>query len=91
MTQYYLSLMTEGAALTGEEPPPTRPRVRVNPLRSSADQFFEVFGRHLAVRLDYDLSSQDALEIYELLQIKIRTPILFVHAWFHHGPHSYQV
>ena len=84
--------MTEGAALTGEEPPPTPVRVRLNPLRASADQFFEDYGRHLAVRLDYEsLSARDALKIYEELQIKIRSPILFVHAWFHYGPHSYQV
>jgi len=83
-TEFYHSL-AEGV-LT-----PAPDRV-LNPVRVLARRHWDEFGRHLCVRMDYlDLNQKDALSMFEKLQIKIRSPIIFVHAWFHYGPHSYQV
>jgi len=63
-----------------------------NPLRSLLNDHWAQFGRNYHVRMDYDACDvSKAIEMFEKLQIKIRTPILFAHAWFHYGPHSYQV
>ena len=64
----------------------------MDPLRHVIERHYEEYGRHFCTRLDYEaLDPQDASDIFEALRIKIRTPIVFVHAWFHYGTHSYQV
>lgn len=64
----------------------------LDPLRRIVERHWEEFGRHFSNRLDYEsLKPEVALEMFESLQMKIRSPIIFAHAWFHHGPMSYQV
>ena len=77
--QYYYSLVDAA------------PRI-LNPIRRLMQRHSDEFGRHLCVRMDYvSLNPTEALNIFETLQIKIRSPIVFVHAWFHYGAHSFQV
>ena len=88
-SKFYLSHMTLDANETSGAVTLMR---LANPLRRLLERHWEEFGRHYALRLDYeDLKPECALEMFERLQIKIRSPIVFVHAWFHYGPHSYQV
>ena len=88
-SKFYLSHMTLDANETSGAVTLMR---HANPLRRLLERHWEEFGRHYALRLDYeDLKPECALEMFERLQIKIRSPIVFVHAWFHYGPHSYQV
>ena len=88
-SKFYLSHMTLDANETSGAVTLTR---LSNPLRRLLERHWEKFGRHFAIRLDYvALKPESALEMFERLQIKIRSPIVFVHAWFHYGPHSYQV
>ena len=64
----------------------------LDPLRRIVERHWEEFGRHFSNRLDYEsLKPEVALDMFESLQMKIRSPIIFAHAWFHHGPMSYQV